>query len=638
MRPIFATGGVVVMALCFSACARSDPSTPAMPDDAAGAPSVQASFIMPANRALLGLYSIHISADRSSIEIIPDRALALHVNAVRMLEVDPCTGCLTVEEIIAFGQGRVLVRVQLKHPFSSEHRALTGFDVRGIVMFPGSFEFPAAGVTVSREELGDPVLVGADGYTRLFNPVEFGQGKAGPPALHYIKGRFADPNLDGCTLNPYLVFVPQQERNHFPAGASASRTYDFKLPPGPVSFGYAVDASWYPVDGPVENVPDDLPFSANSLEAYKVRASIGKGLTPTGTGTARVMIEVFDWQGVDTIDKVLIEAPDLFVGEVEGALSTVGDESAIFYAHIQNSKHAPIGDYPLLVTVSDTEVDPNLGSIAGYQVITAHVTLTGVWIRELVHIPAGDFIMGGDPDFDPQALSTEQPQHIHPTGEYYISRFEISNEEYAAFIADGGYFNPIYWSDEGWKWRVQYSITSPEGWNMWPEKSTRNGIDFPDYPTMHLCWFEAEAFCNWASGRLPTEAEWEKAARGTDGRIWPWGNEWNEQNCQCNKNGVGPAPVGAHSPQGDSPYHLADAVGNAREWVSDWFDWYVYERYAAGDFSPPQEPWPYAGHRGVRGGAYWQNYASRYLRTSARHSHAQYSQMELSGVRIAYDP
>ena len=323
------------------------------------APVVAQTGIAESNRYLWGTWNIGISADRKSAQIVPLRTADLHLNVVRMLETSPCTDCLKIEKIQAYGNNRVQVTINLRHPFSAEHTALTGFDVRGIVMLPGSYKFPTEGVTVSREDHGDPVLLGPDGYTRLFNPKEFPENTPGPAALHYITGKYAMPDIDTATLNPYLIFAPKTNRNYFPAGANASRTYDLQLLPGPIELGYAVDVSWYPVDGPVNNVPDDFPLSANSLEAWQVLVSIGKGLTPTGTGTAKVRVEVFDRQGADTIDKVLIEAPEIFSGQVEASLSTIGSESAIYYASIQNSNHATIGDYPLLAIVKDKEKDPN---------------------------------------------------------------------------------------------------------------------------------------------------------------------------------------------------------------------------------------------------------------------------------------
>jgi formylglycine-generating enzyme required for sulfatase activity len=307
-------------------------------------------------------------------------------------------------------------------------------------------------------------------------------------------------------------------------------------------------------------------------------------------------------------------------------------------AKIKNTLLAPIGDYPLLVTVKDKEKDPNLGEVSAYQVGTAHVTLTGVWLRELVHIPAGDFTMGSDPAVDPQALTQEEPQHVHPTGEYYIGRYELTNEEYAQFMADGGYDDPEWWSSDGWSMRVKYGWAMPGTWNEWPKKITWIGIGFPDYPVSEISWYEAEAFCNWAGGRLPSEAEWEKAARGTDGRIFPWGNDWDVNKCQCDKNGVGPTPVGEHSPEGDSPYGVADTIGNVEEWVQDWLDLYIYIQYAGGDFTPPGKSFPYTDFRSVRGSDFAHTYNNGDCRTSWRTGDPDYIQVLSNGFRVVFNP
>ena len=427
----------------------------------------------------------------------------------------------------------------------------------------------------------------------------------------------------------------------FGSGQADIVTIYLKLAPGPQQFGYAVDASWMPVDGEVTNPVEDFPVSANCQEVSQMFVSIGKGLTPTGTSSAKVMIEAFDWQGIDTVDKITIEAPDLFNGEVEATLSTVTDGGigGVFEGMIQNSLHAPIGDYSLLVTATDISPDEHLGKISGYQIATAHVTLTGVWIRELILIPAGDFIMGSDPAVDPQAteLSGELPQHIHPTGHYYIGKYEITCEEFAPFIADGGYTDPGYWSPEGWEYLTYMGKTKPNNWNEWPFTGTTNGITFPDYPVHNLTLFEAEAFCNWAGGRLPSEAEWEKAARGTDGRIYPWGNEWDPYKC----NGLigqhyAIEPVGSYSPEGDSPYGLCDASGNVMEWTNDWLNLKIYDQYAMGNFDPPAEPWPYPNFKPLRGGHWGTTFQDGQLRCADRHG--MENNDSKGGFRIVFDP
>ena len=130
-----------------------------------------------------------------------------------------------------------------------------------------------------------------------------------------------------------------------------------------------------------------------------------------------------------------------------------------------------------------------------------------VWVS----IPAGNFTMGSLPT-DPDAQTNEQPQHTVYLDAYEISKYEITNSQYKAFMDAGGYSNSAYWTSEGWTWKTTNSITEPLYWSSGQYNS---GIGFPNHPVVGVNWHEAYAFCNWAGGYLPTEAQWEKAARGT---------------------------------------------------------------------------------------------------------------------------
>jgi len=167
----------------------------------------------------------------------------------------------------------------------------------------------------------------------------------------------------------------------------------------------------------------------------------------------------------------------------------------------------------------------------------------------MVLIPAGEFLMGSDPSVDKDAQDGEQPQHISYLPDYYLAKTPVTNAQYAAFVYATGHEPPLHWEDG---------------------KPPRGG---EDHPVKWVHWADAVAYCDWLAEvtgkpyRLPSEAEWEKGARGTDGRIYPWGNQWDEERCNSGEDHEShTTPVGAY-PQGASPYGLLDMAGNVWEWT-----------------------------------------------------------------------
>ena len=192
---------------------------------------------------------------------------------------------------------------------------------------------------------------------------------------------------------------------------------------------------------------------------------------------------------------------------------------------------------------------------------------------ELVRVPAGEFLMGSDPAKDPVAFDDEKPQHRLHLPEYYIGKNTVTVSQFAAFAQAQSYqteaerdgWGRIYTGIE-WKKENGASWSHPRG----PKSDVvRKG----DHPVTQVTWRDAQAFCLWvskASGRairLPSEAEWEKAARGVDGRVYPWGNQAPDAElCNFNNNVGDTTPVG-HYLKGASPYGVLDMAGNVLEWT-----------------------------------------------------------------------
>lgn len=195
---------------------------------------------------------------------------------------------------------------------------------------------------------------------------------------------------------------------------------------------------------------------------------------------------------------------------------------------------------------------------------------------EWVEISAGPFLMGSDPAQDAAAYEDEQPQLTVDLPAYHIARYPVTVAQYAVFVDDGGYQNDAFWTESGVDWRgdkVQpLKYWQDERWHI------------ADHPVIGVSWFEACAFSQWLGARtglpvrLPTEPEWEKAARGTDGRIYPWGDQEPDETL-CNFDGnVGKTSPVTQYPAGASPYGVLDLAGNVWEWSVSRFGW----QYAAG--------------------------------------------------------
>ncbi|MBI3606590.1 MAG: SUMF1/EgtB/PvdO family nonheme iron enzyme [Nitrospirae bacterium] len=247
----------------------------------------------------------------------------------------------------------------------------------------------------------------------------------------------------------------------------------------------------------------------------------------------------------------------------------------------------------------------------------APIELSGKDGAPMVVIPEGPFIMGSN-----DGAGNERPERKVYLDQYAIDKFEVTIGRYAKFLGGAKHASPSAWDDD--------SVTAAG-----------------DRPAVGLSWLDAEAYCKWAGKRLPTEAEWEKAARGTDGRRYPWGHMQpfvdiaNYNRGVWVSDAVTLAPVASgvqgmsvrHGTKegGKSPYGLYQMAGNAAEWVADWYDREYYQK------SPERNPkGPAEGDKRVIRGGSWNDPPSG-IRTTVRVSAEPDFQDRTVGVRCAMD-
>ena len=248
---------------------------------------------------------------------------------------------------------------------------------------------------------------------------------------------------------------------------------------------------------------------------------------------------------------------------------------------------------------TDKEAKPNSG--IEYYTLNDNIPL--------VYIPAGKFLMGSS-ETDGDHYEDEQPQHAIYLDSYWISRTQVTNAEFAECVAAK---------------TCTYDVGT---------QSNSHYVDpaYADHPVVYVSWYMAQTYCQWSGGRLPTEAEWEKAARGPNGAKYPWGWEDPENNIYLtNANNVigDTTPVGLFI-KGASYYGAMDMGGNVREWVSDWYDPHYY--LSMPDRNPTG---PESGDKKVLKGASFED-SSHYSRAANRLAHDPKSPGIARGFRCVY--
>jgi gamma-glutamyl hercynylcysteine S-oxide synthase len=260
---------------------------------------------------------------------------------------------------------------------------------------------------------------------------------------------------------------------------------------------------------------------------------------------------------------------------------------------------------------------------------------------ESVLVPGGPCLIGAGQDGF--AYDNERPRHWERVPAFRIGRTPITNATFLTFVEGGGYERRPWWSDEAWAWKEQYDITHPEGWARGPtgdwRRWTLDGwapID-PDEPVVHVSWFEADALARAHGARLPTEAEWEKAATwdqesGT-ARPYPWGDEAPEPHHANLDHGLlGPAPAGAYS-AGAAPCGALGMLGDVWEWTAG--DFHGYDGFVAHPYREYSEVFFGRGYKALRGGS-WATRA-RVATPTFRNWDLPERRQIFAGIRLAWD-
>lgn len=275
-----------------------------------------------------------------------------------------------------------------------------------------------------------------------------------------------------------------------------------------------------------------LPLSRSLDEKEKQAAIVALGRLGAGDGVAQAM------------ETRLLDADP-----------TTRAEAALALGRLQRADEATVVALKQLYE-QDAEDEPRHAAL---QALLALGQAEAVGMKP---IPASDFIMGEGED-----------EHSLYLPAYFMDRTPVTNAQYRRFMAAGGYANEAYWLEaitaKRWQngafldpYNDNKPTTEPRFW----QDAKWNG---DEQPVIGISWYEALAFARWAGKRLPTEAEWEKGARGERGQLYPWGNRWQENVANTEEAKLEKTtPVGAYSPQGDSPYGLADMSGNVWEWCS----------------------------------------------------------------------
>ncbi|WP_249161900.1 ergothioneine biosynthesis protein EgtB [Actinospica acidithermotolerans] len=357
----------------------------------------------------------------------------------------------------------------------------------------------------------------------------------------------------------------------------------------------------------------DLAHIGNQEDIWLVRAAAGRpGVRPDLDG----IYDAFQHTRSSRTELPLLR-PDQarrYIAQVrDQALHLLGDVPA-------ESEDPLLADRFVLGMIAQHEQQHDETMLATHQLRRGAVALTAAepppaaadalrLPREAL-IPGGPFTMGTSTD--PWALDNERPAHQVDVPAFYLDTAPVVNADYEAFIADGGYEDPRWWTETGWAHRCHAGLEAPLFWTRdvsggWLRR--RFGAVEPvppNEPVVHVSWYEADAYARWAGRRLPTEAEWEKAARHDPSagrsRRYPWGDaDPGPEHANLGQRHLRPAPAGAY-PEGRSAHGVGQLIGDVWEWTSS--DFQPYPGFVAFPYKEYSEVFFGTDYKVLRGGAF----------------------------------
>lgn len=400
------------------------------------------------DRVLWGYYEMYIDPAVPDVSIIPLRQTAMHLNALKYLET-PTTTLVSLEGPVKVVGDVLKVNIGITHPLPQ--KIYTGFDVRGILITRGSVNFIGGYILPGQNDLR---LLNADGYTRYWNPTEFtGSG--------YQDGILGTPNFVGdfnATVNGFKYFADglgatdsfedfsSPLRGAFTSGKKNVRHYEIKIGGAGLLFNYAVDASWAMPDKTPPTIPDDFDVNkANCKEAWKVISRIENHLSPGG-GECNVWVDVYDRQGISTIDAVYLNAPSICLGLKQFGSPVDHGDYVTYWLAITNELKNIGPDFPILLEAKDEEAATNQ-YLQAFQLVSVAIPDVVITLDDDAHYktPGTDYnyayrvvdVSGEDPPVD--YLDFDGPwdftQGSYPENEHRII-YSPSDPEVAAFKND----------------------------------------------------------------------------------------------------------------------------------------------------------------------------------------------------------